>query len=390
MRDSIHRPLIKHLVAASVCLLASPLVNAAGPNCAAMEDAGPQWFATQLDAVQASYQSGNSQGAYQQLRSAMMGLPRHADVSLDARCVGAAQWQRLYQLRRAITQALGKQAEDSGKLAATEGALDWYVTGDNQGDARRVIPQLTPTVEGTTYIINRLRSEISALDQAQASGFELLPEEHAARAFWQKGLDGMIGYARKQAAETLEKEAGLLTRAATAKEEQFEQAQEEQQTRVADLLGDESLATQNEAQREVNRAAASLKMLVAARDWSQAVSDSDTAPVIERALQRGDALLLRANDATLGLEARDSLFAAAGNYFEFAGSSQRQQAAAQGRAAIAPALQAERDARTARIDRKSAEIQQSTQQAKEAMQKTATQKKSFKDEADALESELGF
>ena len=382
--------MIRYVVAAGMCMLASPPVIAAGPNCAAMEADGPQWFATQLDKVQATYQSGNSQEAWQQLWTAMQRLPRRADVSLEARCVGQAEWQRMYQLRRAITATLGKQAENVGKLANTEGALDWYVRGDNRDDARRVIPQLSPTAEGTAYIISRLRSEISSLDYAQQSGFNLLPEEIAARAFWQKGLDGMIAYANKQTAEILDKETNLLTRAATSNEEQFEAAQENQQTLLADFLGDESLAVKNEAQREVNRAEASLTMLASARDWSQAVSADAVAPVVDRAVTRGDAMLVQADDANLSLEARDSLYEAADNYFEFAGNSARQQTVEQKRASISPALQAERNARAARTRKRGDELQKSAEQAKKDMQKTDAQKQSFKDEADAMEAELGF
>ena len=109
----MNRLLIRLLLAASVCLPASPLVSAAGTNCAAMEASGPKWFAGQLDAVQATYEGGNSQGAWQQLRQAMNSLPRTVDVSLDARCVGPAGWQRMYQLRQAITQSLGQTAENA-------------------------------------------------------------------------------------------------------------------------------------------------------------------------------------------------------------------------------------------------------------------------------------
>lgn len=380
---------IRHLLAAWGCLLVSPLLSAS-QNCAAMEDSGPQWFATQLDAVQATYQSGNSADAYEQLRLAIMGLPRRADVSLDARCVGSAGWQRMYQLRRAITATLGQQLENVGKLASAEGALNWYVLGDNRDDARRLIKQLTPTAEGTAFIINRLQNEISLLDRAQESGFELLPEERSARVFWQKGRDDTIAYASKQAAAILEKESGLPSRVATSKEEQFEALPKDHQTVIANYLGDESLAVKNEAQREVNRARASLVMLVAARDWSRAVAADAEAPVMKRAVMRGDALLAQAGDANLGLEARESLYVAADKYFEFAGNSVRQQAAAQGRTAIAPALKAERDARTARIEKKGAELKESALQMKASMQKTATQQQSFKDEADAMEDELGF
>jgi hypothetical protein len=382
--------LVRQLFAASVCLLANPPVSAAGQNCAAMEESGPQWFSTQLDKVEATYQSGNSREAYQQLWVAMMGLPRRADVSLDARCVGPAGWQRMYKLRQAIARTAGKQSENGGKLAHTEGALDWYVLGDNRDDARRVIAQLVATAAGAAFIINRLQNEISLLDRAQESGFELLPEERSARAVWQKDLDGTIAYASERTVEILEKESGLVKRAATSKEQQLEAARDSQQTLVANYLGDESLVVKNEAQREVNRAEGSLIMLASARGWSHAVSADAVAPVLDRAVMRGEALQARAADANLSLEARESLYEAAENYFMFAGNSARQQAVERGRAAIAPALKAERDARTARIDRKGAELKESALQMKESMHKTDVQKKSFKDEADAMEDELGF
>jgi len=386
----MNRSLLRQLLAASACMLCTPLVFAADQNCAAMEASGPQWFARQLDGVQATYQSGNNQGAYQQLREAMLGLPRRADVSLDARCVGPQEWQRMYSLRRAITATLGKQSENLGKLANREGALDWYVLGNNRDDARRVIKQLTPTPEGTAFVINRLRGEISLLDHAQASGFELLPDERSAQEIWQEDLDKLQAYAREQVAGILEKENALLTRPATAQEEQLAQFRETQRTLVGTYLGDESLLPDNEGQRELTRGRASLEMLVTALDWSQAVADSDTAPVLERALMRGDVLMVQAGDASMGLEARDSLYELAGNYFEFAGSGARRQAAAQGRAAIGPALKAERDTRAAQTKKKGAELQESARQMKESMLKTHKEKQNFKDEADALESELGF
>lgn len=384
------RVMLRQIVFAASCLLASPLVSAAGQNCAAMEASGPQWFAAQLDKVQVTYQNGNNQGAYQQLREAMYGLPRRVDVSLDARCVGTAQWQRMYQLRRTITATLGQQAEKAGELIGPESALDWYVRGDNLDAARRVIGQLTATAGGAAAIVNRLHSEIGSLDHAQELGFELLPDERSARTSWQKELDGAISYARKRTAEILEKESDLLTRTVTSKEEQLEVIQETRQAIVTGILGDESLAVKNEAQREVNRAQASLAMLVAAQDWSQSVSADATTRVIDRAVMRGNALMAQAGNSKLSLEARASLYGAADNYFEFAGNGARRQAAAQGLAAVAPALQAERDARSARIDERGAELKESALQMKESMHKTEAQKQSFKDEADAMEDALGF
>jgi len=384
------RVTLPQVVVAAVCLLASPLLSAAGQYCAAMEASGPKWFAAQLDEVQATYQSGNSQDAYQQLRSAMMGLPRRADVSLDARCVGPAGWQRMYQLRRAITQSLGQAAEKAGRLTKTQGALDWYVTGDNQADARRVIPQLTPETRGTAWVISRLRSEIALLDQATAAGFELLPEEQAARKFWQRGLDGTIRYARSKVAEGLQAEEGLLTREALDEELKVEQDHRDRLGMAAAFFGDESLAPDMEVQREANRAEASLKMLKTAQDWALAVGKDETRPVNERAVERGDALLARAGDTGLGVESRDSLYQAAESYFKFADNLERLRTAEVAREQIAPALKAEVDQRKAKIARQGAEMRKSAQEMKQSVDKTKAQKESFKKEADVLEDELGF
>jgi hypothetical protein len=53
-------------------------------------------------------------------------------------------------------------------------------------------------------------------------------------------------------------------------------------------------------------------------------------------------------------------------------------------------LHAERDARSARLDKKTAALHESAQQMERSMEKTDEQKKSFRDEADALEAELRF
>jgi len=253
-----------------------------------------------------------------------------------------------------------------------------------------VIKKLTPTAEGTAWIIGRLQSEIGSLDYALESGFELSSEERAARAFWQTGLDGTIGYARRQGQKMLAQEAKILSRDATAKELELEDAQESTRSLVAQFYGDESLAQQNEAQRDVNRAKVSLRVIKEAQDWFQAVSFAEAEPARARALARGDGLMSRAGDPDEGLEARDSLYEAADAYFDFAQNRERRLSVENGRTAIMPALEAERNQRSARINKKQAEMKAKARQSEQAMQKTEAEKKSFKEEADAMEDELGF
>ena len=380
----------RYLAPTIALLLANSPVLAASPNCGAMADDGPAWFAAQLDKARSVFQAGNSSNANAELWIAITQVPRTVDVSLEGRCVGLPLWQRFYDLRREVTRALGQQAETAGQLANANGALDWYVDGGNRDDAQRVMPKLTPTARGTASIIFSLRDATKSLDRAVELNFELLPDERSARTFWQTRLDETIAHARKQGTAVLAQEPGVLTREATAQEQQIEQVMADQQALVASLLDDESLAATNEARRDVRRGSESLDLLKSARDWLQAISVADAAPVRERAVMRGDALMTRAGDPSMSLEARDSLYEAAGDYFKFAEARDLRRAAEQGRAAIEPALRAERDQQSARLDKKTDQLQQSAEQLKQSMEKTEAQKESFKQEADAMEDELGF
>jgi hypothetical protein len=385
------RPAISRIFLILVLSALTVRIAMAAPSvCTALEDSGPQWFAAQLQKAQATHRSGNSAVAYRQLFDATMQLPRRVDVSLDARCVGPSLWQQYYLLRQTITQALGHTAEQAGRLAGSQGALDLFVTGDNRDDARPVIRQLTPTPEGTAWVISRLRSEIAKLERAVSDGFDLLPAEAAARTFWQRGLDGTVPYAQAKMAEALKAEAGLQTRAATANELELEQAQRDSKTMATAVFGDQSLTPVNEAQREVNRANASLILLQAALDWGLAVSESDARPVKERATERGDAMLAKANEPALGAETRDHLYQAAEDYFKFSGNLQRLQAAERDREAFAPVLKAALDQRAAKLDKHAEQLRESSITMKKNMEKTAAEKQSFKAEADAMEDELGF
>jgi hypothetical protein len=370
-------------------LTGTPNLVLAG-NCAALESSGPAWFSAQLEAAQTTFQTGNNTDAYAQLRQAATGLPRRADVSLDARCVGPTLWQRYYVLRSTITQSLGQAAEKSGQLTDNRGALDWYVTGDNQTDASRIIAKLTATPKGATWIIGRLRSEIETLNYAITAGFELLPDERSALAFWQRELDDTIGYAKTQVTAVLQAENDLITRKAQDEELQTEEFQAGIRNMAAGLFGETSLAPETEALRKISRASGSLNLLETAREWATAASPEDASPVTDRALDRGDALMATASSSEFGLESRESLYEAADNYFEFCNNHERRLAVENALAKLTPALEAEREQRNARISKQAEKMKASAVEMSESMIKTDTQKNDFKDEAEALEAELGF
>jgi hypothetical protein len=144
-------------------------------------------------------------------------------------------------------------------------------------------------------------------------------------------------------------------------------------------------------QRQVDE---SQNLLREARAWDlERSGDIKSRPTSQRAGARGDILLARADDTQLGLRARDMLYRDAEQYFEFGGFSDKEAAASTAREAIQSALQAERNRQNQAVEKAAAEFEgkrEAVQKAVDDMQKTEAEQQSFKDEADALEAELGF
>jgi hypothetical protein len=387
---SVVRYAALYLFLAAFAIFLTSMAKAASNACSAMDANGPEWFASELDKVEATFRQGAALDAYNQLVSATNSVPRSVDVSMSGRCVGNALWSRAYQLRLSIAKMLGQEEEKKGQSTNPQAALEWFVQSGELEGASRVIPKLANTASGTSSVISRLRTKLASFDQVREHGFVLLPEEQAAATFWQTKLDDTISYARTKGGETLREEATLLTRDATDQELQIEQLEQDQRTLVAAMFGDDELAVQNEAMRDINRAAASQSMLSNARDWFAAIDDTEAAPARDRALARGNALMSKAEDNSVGLETRDLLYGAAADYFRLAKSSDRREAAERSQLAIEPALEAERAKRAARLEQRSEELADSARKARKDMEKTEAEKQSFKDEADALEAELGF
>ena len=112
-----------------------------------------------------------------------------------------------------------------------------------------------------------------------------------------------------------------------------------------------------------------------------------------RAEQRGDTLLARADDGALALETRDDFYGIADSYYRFCKCGSGRESAQRKRAAIQPALEAKRAEQQRKMDNARAGLEKKAESAREAvekMQKTDAEKKVFKDEADAMEAELGF
>lgn len=381
------------LIAAADCALA----QVTGGACAAVEDSAPEWFAGQLDAAESAHRQGNELAAFDTLYRAESGLPRRADVSVDGRCVGPDLWGRFYALRRAVTLELGRQAERNGALTAVSpgnqrSALDWYITGDSRDEVARLLERIRDDVKAFGWAGQRLSAEVAVQEHAAGLGLLQIPDEASALAFYRARLDDAMAWSRQQAGVWLTREAAIVNGDVTADEERLQRAEADARSLAAAFVGDDSVAGLNEARIEVGRVSASLDALREASGWLSWMGGGKAAlePVTARALLRGDGLVEKAEDEAVSLEARDSYYDAASEYFAFAQDRERLLAVERGRAAIAPALEAERGRRSEALEARQAELQEAARRAQESTRQTDAEKQDFQTEADSLEAELGF
>jgi len=151
------------------------------------------------------------------------------------------------------------------------------------------------------------------------------------------------------------------------------------------------------------RVGESSNLLHDARDWNFVLfKDSGKSedniswqelPSSKRARQRGDTLLAKANDASNTFTARDSYYDMAIDYYSFGHWNSQRDAAVAAEASIQDDVMAERQQAEEKMQQMQADMEsrlENAEQAMESMQKTEAEKKSFNDEADALEAELGF
>ncbi len=142
------------------------------------------------------------------------------------------------------------------------------------------------------------------------------------------------------------------------------------------------------------RVAGSMDQLREARAWDLAgYANKQLGSVADRARTRGDTMQNKANDTSLLFTTRDQFYEDAIRYYEFGDWRQQATTAKSARGAIQKDLQAEEARREATNEKARQELEvkaEAMRQTQQSMQKTEAEKQSFKDEADALEAELGF
>ncbi len=364
---------------------------AAAERCDGLAPDAKDRIAAQLNEAEMALELGDLELAYQRVSDA--GRPSAVvDISLDTECMGPALRERHYRVRKKVTLAAGREAENSGEKQALQNAVGFYIAGDNRKETTRLLNERLADARDASIAGNRLRWKLDMLQRTVDNGHELVAEQRAAPAFYQARLQELIERSESEANGLLSRENNIVNGPITDREEQISSLQQNAQLLQGSLVNDEDLS--NDVDKEMliasSRASASYGVLGDARQWLAWIEADAVRPVHARAEMRGDALLKRADDSDIRLESRDRYYDDAISYYKFAGAKQKMSAAEKSREAMQPALLAARQDREQRMESKLGELREAAEDFKRSTEMSAEDKTRFKSEADALEAELGF
>jgi hypothetical protein len=313
-----------------------------------------------------------------------------ADNDLAVKCLGQATAQRWLDMRLGIYRLQAGQAGDK-----RVGLAALYVTAADEGaDALVRIIGAQP-VAGFRASLTALEEIVARLDAERAFGTYLLPAEDRVEQACRAAIPPLRGRAGQAHTAALAAEDQAFNRSATDAERSAAASMGNAEALAGAFAG---LALDTQAEQEAMltgiRIRESQDHLRDASLWNLERYDDPTArPAAQRARQRGESLLAMAEDGARSLRSRDAFYRDARWYFDFGGFAAQAESVAARRAAIQPALEAEQAERERQLERVRAETErraESAQQAVEGMRKSEAEQQSFREEADALEAELGF
>lgn len=349
-------------------------------------------FYAGLDEAEAQLARRDPEAARSALDGALMAAYRgDADTDVSIKCLGEPAARRWHDDKLELDRQ--EAASDSRGILFVRARL-YAAAADRGADGVSAIVEQQPARRFVSSI-RVLEGIVDHVEQARRFGaFILAKEDEIARA-----CRAAIGPLRERAArehrDALAAEKQTFTRPASEPEMAATNAADDARaiSRAmtgaqvdADLTG-QSLLTHM-------RASESMALLKSARDWNMdAGGEVSALPSSRRAFERGEQMLVRANDTAHGLSARDAHYDDAERYFDFGGFVAEAKSADSARAKLQPALQAQQARQREALDqaREKMESQaRSATQAAERMKKSEKEKRRFEEEADALEAELGF
>lgn len=399
----------------NTCLSMSVLIifaiTATGAVARSHGDAGPSTFAeacygdvsadrkatyyAEMDKADAALAAGSVEMAGEATLAAHQAVFRGGSyaTAISIRCLGSEAMQRWFDThlelwRQGSAYGLEGRTGDFGTVVViahdrgTQGLIDVATSRPSSG-FREAYYAITQVIERNEW--------------QREFGTPLLPAEKAVAAACRDALGPLDAYRHKEIARALAEEDKAFNQPMTQQEERMA-AQVEQYAQLGTRLSGAEIASSAEDQKTLmmleRRVDESWAQINKARDleWGSRQPGDKTQAML-RAEERGDILLARANDESRSLEVRDELYDEARDYFAFCDCDDKRRATNSARDTIQPALEAEEERRRMAMEKKRAEMEQQAEAMRKEvddMKKTDAEKKSFQDEADAMEAELGF
>jgi hypothetical protein len=306
-------------------------------------------------------------------------------LNLSVKCHGESAARRWFNVNLGIWRlATGDERLEFG--ARKEMRYSLFANGADEV-AKRVSNVPERQFKGSFRPVQRAVDEV---ESERDFGAFILSEEERVVAAGREALASLRKFADGKVETALGAEAVSFSRPAT-----------EQEQAAGQLVGATGQMAQAMAGVDIDSEAAQQTMLVNLQSGeslqrlkqARYYEIDDESRTNRRAEQRGDTLLARADDAALALEARDMFYSTAENYYRFCACDRQRSMSEKKRESIQPALQAKRAEQERKMEDARAELEKKAEAARDAvekMQKTEAEKKVFKDEADAMEAELGF
>jgi hypothetical protein len=349
-------------------------------------------FFAALDAADSALAARNTNDARNSLSEAFGAAYRGgADSEISIKCLGESVARRWFEAQLELRR---QQSAIDSRRSRDEAAL-LYVTAADQ-DATALVSRVE--AKRARRFISSLRvleGIVARVDNDRAYGAFILSEEDALAKACREALASLQRIAEQRHRKALRDEDESFRRAITDQELTTSQAVEAAQDLAKAVLGvDAGAIGDKDALILQKRASESQEYLRSARGWNlELFEDRQTMPSSKRAHRRGDEMLARAKDPNSSLGLKDAAYREARRYYDFGGFKQASSSAAAAHQAIEPALQAARDRQEKALEEAEARFSvdaESVRRAAEDMQKSASEKERFKNEADALEDELGF
>jgi hypothetical protein len=319
--------------------------------------------------------------------SAGMRGPNETFFGAAIKCQGEAKARRLFIAWRDYYLALKAQGRKDIPI--------WVIVADS---GKSGLLEYTQNYDGDEYrrAVIGVQKIIDSKEQERDYGAFLLSQEQAMLQASIDAIPAMQAYAESKHTAALAEEEKAFRWMPT----QQEMSMIESSAAMGAGMG---MAMDSELVLTGRRVSLSADLLQDARDWNFVLfKDSGNAldnitwqqlPSSKRAQQRGDTIMSKANDGSLSYESRDAYYEMAIDYYSFGHWNSQRDAAVAAKARIQDSLLAEQQQAAAKVEQMQADMEvrlKSAEQGMEAMKKTDAEKKSFNDEADALEAELGF